>query len=456
MGEYVLKILLVNVEKDISSESEKFVPLGLGYLSSFAKQKIPSIEIKIITSTDPLAVFKENPDVVGFSSVSQFFGYTMDLINETTRKKIPTLVGGVHMSSLPESLPHGEAIGVVGEGEQTFVELIRLMKQKGCFYHKELGLIKGIVYWDADNRIVRTPSRPPIEPIDTIPMPDRELLNIKKGGTVYLLSSRGCPFKCPFCASTRLYKGVRFFSADYVVNEVQFLIKRYKPILIKFYDDLFVASKSRLRDIVKKMIDTGIHKKALFSINATASMIDEEITKLLKKMNVYTVGIGLESGNEEILQYLKAGKATVEQNERAINILVKNNISPTGSFIIGSPGEDESKFEDTLRFICRSKLSKSYLYLLTPYPGTPLWDYALEKGLVSNDMDWNKLNINQNADLSKRVIVSDCLSDRKLEKLFKKFNFYKRIGYLKGLIIQGLKRPDLILPYVKLHFQKLS
>lgn len=451
-----MKILLVNVEKDIPSELEKLVPLGLNYLASFAKQKIPSIEIKIITSTDSRAVFKEKPDLVGFSSVSQAFGYTTDLINETTREKIPTLVGGVHLSFLPESLPQTEAIGVVGEGEQTFVELLRLMKQEGCSYRKGLGLIRGIVYRDEHNRLVRTPFRPPIEPIDNIPMPDRELLDIKRGTTVHLISSRGCPFKCAFCASTRLYEGVRFFSAEYVVNEIQFLIARYKPILIKFYDDLFVASKSRLREIVKKITAAGIHKKALFSINATASMIDEEIARLLKEMNVYTVGMGLESGNQEILRYLKAGKATVEQNERAVNILVKNNINPTGSFIIGSPGEDESKFEDTLRFICRSRLSKSYLYLLTPYPGTPLWDYALEKGLVSNDMDWNKLNINQNADLSKRVIVSDCLSAGELERLFKKFNFSKRIAYFKRLIIQGLKTPGLIPPYVKLHLQKFG
>lgn len=451
-----MKILLVNVEKDIPSELEKFVPLGLGYLSSFAKQKIPSIEIKIITSTDPRAVFKENPDLVGFSSASQSFGDTMALINETTCKKIPTLIGGAHISLLPESLPRTEAIGVVGEGEQTFVELLCLIEQKGCFYRKELGLIKGIVYWDENNRLVRTPSRTLIEPIDTIPMPDRELLNIKRGAMVHLISSRGCPFKCIFCASTRLYEKVRFFSADYVVNEVQFLIARYKPILIRFYDDLFVASKFRLREIVKKITAEGIHKKALFSINATASLIDEETAKLLRKMNVYAVAMGLESGNEEILQYLKAGKATVEQNERAINILVQNNLNPTGSFIIGSPGEDKSKCEDTFRFIFRSKLSRSALYLLTPYPGTPLWDYALEKGLVSNDMDWAKLDINQRLDLSKRVIVSDCLSAGELERLFKKFDFYKRISYLKRVIIQGLKRPDLILPYVKLHLQKLS
>lgn len=278
-----MKILLVNVEKDISSELAKFKPLGLAYLSSFCKIKIPSIEIKIIATTDSQIIFKENPDLVGFSSASQFFGYTRKLIDETTGKKIPTLVGGVHISFLPESLPHGEAIGIIGEGEQTFVELVRLLEVKGYFIDKDLAQVKGIVYWGEDNRLVRTPVRPPIEPLDTILLPDRELLDIKNGGMVHLFSSRGCSFKCRFCASTRLYNGVRFFSTDYVVNEIQFLINRYKPIIIKFYDDLFVASKSRLREIVKKIIDLGIHKKALFSINATASLIDEETARLLRK-----------------------------------------------------------------------------------------------------------------------------------------------------------------------------
>lgn len=172
-------------------------------------------------------------------------------------------------------------------------------------------------------------------------------------------------------------------------------------------------------------------------------------------MNVYTVAMGLESGNQEILNYLKAKEATIEQNERAIDILVKNKISPTASFIIGSPGEDKAKFEDTLKFISHSKLSKSYLFLLTPYPGTPLWDYALKMGLVSNDMDWNKLDIFQNADFSKRVIVSDCLSADDLKDLFKRFESQRRKNYFRRLIIQGLKRPNLILSYIQLHLQEL-
>lgn len=450
-----MKVLLVNVEEPQGSKIRP-QPLGLAYLSSFAKTKFPSLEIKILTTVNPRDILKENPDVVGLSSVSQSFGYAAELINAATGRGIPVLAGGVHISLLPQSLPPGDAIGVVGEGEHTFVDLLELLREKGNFERKALAGIKGIAYWDEKGEFIRTPPRPAIEPLDALPLPDRDILDIKKGRTVYLFSSRGCPFLCRFCASTRLHKKIRFFSAGYVVGEIRRIIDRYKPVLIKFYDDLFIASRPRLKDIVNGLTALGIHRKVLFSINATAALIDEETAALLKKMNVYTVGMGFESGNQEILNYLKDAKATVKQNERAVNILVKNKINPTASFIIGSPGEDRRKFEDTLKFISRVKLSNAYLYLLTPYPGTPLWDYALKKGLVSMDMDYSRLDINQNADFSRRIIVSDCLSADDLKDLFKRFESQRRRKYFSRLIIQGLKRPGVIPAYLRLHLQEFK
>jgi radical SAM superfamily enzyme YgiQ (UPF0313 family) len=198
-----------------------------------------------------------------------------------------------------------------------------------------------------------------------------------------------------------------------------------------------------------------IPKKVLFSLNATASMIDDETAKLLRKMNVYSVGMGIESGNQHILDYLKAGKATVEQNEKAINILADNGINPTATFIIGSPSEDEACFNDTLNFINRSKLSKSYLYLLTPYPGTPVWEYAVEKGFVNNDINWDLLDINENTEFEKRIILSENFSPEILRKLFNRFQSISRKKYFQRMIVQGLKRPDLIYPFLKLHLKKL-
>ncbi len=447
-----MKILLVNVLKEDGMMARgKFDPLGLAYLSSYAKRIMSGLDIEVISGSNPDKIFRVEPDLIGFSSVSQFFGLARKLASESSQRGIPTLLGGVHVTLLPESIPSEGIVGILGEGEQTFVELIETLKKKGRFCSDNLAKVKGIAFWNERGTQIRTQPRPQIVPLDVIPLPDRELLEVEQKGTVYLFSSRGCPFKCAFCASTRLFPKLRFFSSEYVVNEIQYLLERYRPVLIKFYDDLFIASKPRLRAMVAKIRDLGIHRKVLFSINSSASMIDEEVAGLLRQMNVYTVGIGMESGNQATLDFLKAGKATVDQNMRAAEILHKYGINATGSFIIGSPGERASEFEDTLNFITKAPLSNCWLYLLTPYPGTPLWDLALKRKLVSNEMDWDLLDIDQNEDFSKRIILSEEMTPEEIKERFRRFNSLRKKRYLLSALEQGLRRPDLILPYIRLH-----
>jgi radical SAM superfamily enzyme YgiQ (UPF0313 family) len=394
-------------------------------------------------------------DLVGLSSVTQNFSLARDIINRLSSSNVPLLLGGVHITLLPACLPQGgKAVGVLGEGEKAFAELVGLLRNHGRFSLEKLSRIQGLAYRDEADKLVFTQQRPPISPLDSLPFPDRELLNIRRGGTVYLFSSRGCPYKCVFCASTRLHDRLRLFSARYVVNEIEDIVNRYRPLHIKFYDDLFVASKPRLREIVRMLARENLSKDTLFSINATAAMIDEETAKLLRRMNVYSVGMGLESGNPSVLNYLKAGQASVERNLRAVDILARHGINPSATFIVGTPFEDESAFEDTLKFLAKSKISKSYLYLLTPYPGTPLWDYAKEKGLVSDDMDWDRLDINENTRFQNRIILSESLSPETIARLFKKFVRVSRRKYFERLLVQGFRRPDLIVPFFKLHMVK--
>jgi anaerobic magnesium-protoporphyrin IX monomethyl ester cyclase len=451
----ILRILLVNVQKSVPDYVTRYDPLGLAYLASYAKRVFPELDISISTSSDVSSISKNRFDMIGFSSVSQNFSLAIEMIHRLSCIDIPLLVGGVHITLLPKCLPKGEhVIGVLGEGEQTFVDLINLYLNRGRFSSEGLSQINGIAYRDDADQLVFTPTRPPIFPLDSLPFPDRNILNIPNGGTTYIFSSRGCPYKCIFCASTRLHDRLRLFSAEYVVNEICQITSQYRPIHIKFYDDLFIASKKRLFDIVQILTRTRIAREVLFSINAAASMINDETAKLLRQMNVYSVGMGLESGNQNILTYLKSGQATVEKNLHAVDVLVKHGINPSASFIVGAPHEDESSFADTLKFLFKSKISKSYLYLLTPYPGTPLWDYAKEKGLVSDEMDWNRLDINENTNFDNRIILSENLSPEILRKLFKQFSSVSRKKYFQRLIVQGFKRPDLIIPFFKLHLVK--
>lgn len=451
-----MKILLLSVERKTPGHVSDFEPLGLGYLAACARQAFPDLEIRIaaVGGGEELPG-DERFDLVGVSSVTQNFNAALSILKRLAASQTPLLLGGVHISLLPECLPReGRVVGVMGEGERTLVDLIRLLQDEGRFDPQRLSQIAGIAYRREDGSLVVTPRRPPIMPLDSLPFPDRDLLDIRRGATTYLFSSRGCPFKCAFCASTRLHDRLRLFSAGYVVDELAEIIERYRPIHIKFYDDLFVASKPRLREIVRLLTDRGLHRRAIFSINATASMIDEETAGLLRRMNVFSVAMGLESGNPAVLSYLKAGKATVAQNMRAVEILARHGINPSASFIVGAPGEDERAFEDTLEFVRRSKLTNAYLYLLTPYPGTPVWEAAKARGMVSDDMDWDRLDINENERFERRIILSDRLSPAALRSLFQRFGRLARRKHFQRLIAQGVRRPDLILPFFRLHLAR--
>jgi magnesium-protoporphyrin IX monomethyl ester (oxidative) cyclase len=226
-----------------------------------------------------------------------------------------------------------------------------------------------------------------------------------------------------FCSSSRYWNKVRFHSAEYVVREIEHLYKTYKTQVISFYDDLFIAHRKRLAVIVEKIREQNLHKKVIFTCSARANLINEQITHLLKRMNVRSVGLGLESGNEQTLKYLKGGSVSVEDNFRCADLLVKYGINANASFVIGSPMETEAQITDTYDFIKRSKISLFDVYLLTPLPGTPIWEEAKRRNLVCEDekMDWSILNVNFAQNWKQAIILSKTLNREQLWKIYKKF-----------------------------------
>jgi radical SAM superfamily enzyme YgiQ (UPF0313 family) len=280
-------------------------------------------------------------------------------------------------------------VGVLCEGEETFQELLATYLEHGHLKDPELlQRIPGIVFRTGETLLTTAP-RAPIEPLDRLPFPDRDLLGTQD--TVIMLTSRGCPYKCLYCASTRFWRGIRLFSAEYIVREIRDLVERHHVRHIVFFDDLFIVSKERIRQLVPLIRAEKLHKRVSFNCLATANLVDDEIAQLLRNMNVRRVGMGLESGSERILKHLKGAHASVEKNMNAVRILVRRGIETEGSFILGAPDETEQDMLETLNFIRKSPLDRFDVHLLTPYPGTPFWDYALKRGLVSRDMSWERL-----------------------------------------------------------------
>ena len=309
-------------------------------------------------------------------------------------------------------------VGCLGEGEKTILDLFSVFLEKNKFSGEDFFEINGLVY-KRENELIINPSQKWIWNMDEIPLPARDLFKI--GRHSYMFTSRGCPYHCIFCASTIFWNRVRFFSADYVVNEIEELVNRYKVKLISFFDDLFIADKERLEKIIKLLKQRKLQGKVKFTCSGRANLITEEVAKLLKEMRVLSVGMGLESGSDKILKYLKGGNVSVADNKKSIAILKKYGIAANASFIIGSPQETKEDILKTYNFIKDNPLSLFDTYVLTPYPGTGVWQYAQERKLVSDNMDWDELNINFGRYSSKTIILSEVLSRREIVALYRKF-----------------------------------
>jgi len=419
------RILFINCinENRKSAVETAYSSLGTAYIASYVRKYggFGNIDIIEIGQSFGSELFRKyNPDIVGISSVTQNFNIANEIAAKIKKESdVPVIMGGHHITALPNNLTEHMNVAVLGEGEQTTLELLGAYEENELDTSK-LCRIDGIAYRHNEKLII-TPRRELIRPLDKIPFPARALLQPSK--SFYMFTSRGCPYKCVFCSSAFFWQGIRYFSAKYVVNEIAELAEKYGARFINLYDDLFIANRERVREIVQLIRDQKLHEKVEFACLARANLVDDDMTCLLKRMNVKTVALGFESGSERMLNYLKKGSVTVKQNMEAVNTLKKYKLAVNGSFVIGSPGETKEDVFQTLNFLKRSKLDSGETYVLLPFPGTELWDYGVQNGLLADYMNWDNFEIYFERSPSKRVILADKISREELLdilSLFKK------------------------------------
>uniref|UniRef100_A0A6M3ISP9 Putative radical SAM superfamily protein n=1 Tax=viral metagenome TaxID=1070528 RepID=A0A6M3ISP9_9ZZZZ len=387
-----MKILRIGfIQAKQETDVQWFKPLAFGYLKAYLEKKLdnpPSFEfIKGPVDTNRY-------DIIVISSTSQDYSEAKRIAADIKRKNksIITVLGGHHVTYLPSTLSSDFDLGVSGEGEQTFLELVEYF-QNNVFNKssEELKNIKGLAI-HKNNEIILTGKRDLIDPLDNIPHPYRQL-----DDTQYLFTSRGCPYKCVFCSSSAFWNKTRVFSAEYVVDEIEQILKLFPDTShIPIEDDIFIIDLPRLEKIIDLMEERQLSKRVAFSFAVRANLVTDQLCELFKRFNVRTVCFGAESASDRILEILKK-KTTVAQNQAALDILHTHGLTTVCSFIVGVPTETKEEVIATYEFIIKNILERklglfSTINILTPMPGTEIWDHAVNQGLVNvSNMEWSRL-----------------------------------------------------------------
>lgn len=438
-------------------------PMGIAYLGAFVRDEVEvrlldamvegadhrtpigdKMELVGLSYDDIIARIREfQPDLVGLSCV---FSNQFASIKELARRVkeldpgIVVVAGGTHPSFLPERTLNTTVIDfvVMGEGELTFLDLIRALNGRG-----RVEDIDGLAYRDRES-IRINPRKRLIEDLDALPFPARDLLPMekyfaanvpmglhwRKRRNTPIVTSRGCPNRCAFCSST-IHWGKRWRgrSADNVLAEIQELKDRYGIEELKFQDDNLTIPKERARAIMQGMVDRGLAMPWNTPNGVAIWTLDDELIGLMKKSGCYEFTLAVESGDPWVLKNIVKKPLKLEKALEVAALARKHKIATVGYFIIGFPGENMEQIKNTLNFSLQLKLDYIIPFIYNPLPGSELWDVCREKGYIPEDFHYEEAN-----NYFQSCLKCDTFDPQALQPL-------QRAAYLKNLIMLPLRNP---------------
>ncbi len=462
------KILLINPALSGGLKTGIFtikVPLGLAYIASYLEkkgyfpqildcmayyeniEKIKDEDYRIgLSEKDIIKKIKEfSPDIVGIAC-----GYTIHendsiSIAELVKKNSKALVvfGGAHTSANPTLVLRNKNvdIAVIGEGEITFSKIVENFNNKN-----KIEKINGIAFRNKKG-IKINPQSEYIKNLDELPFPARHLLPMEKylkhpqnaianmrAPTTEIITSRGCPFNCIFCSIHTVWgKKWRARSAKNVVDEFEELYIKYGIREFRFFDDNLSWDKKRMIEICDEIIKRKLDIKWDTPNGVAIATLNEEVLSKMKKAGYYKIVMGIESGSEKTLRFMRK-PVSLEHARKTIEICNRLGIWTWSTFVIGFPDETKEEIQKTIDFAKNSGLNFATFYIAQPYPGTDLCEIYKKEGLLKKGLnnrssvtetqyDTKYFNAEQLRNLQRKA-YSDFLKHRMIRYLNPKY-FYK-------------------------------
>ena len=378
-------------------------PLGLGYIAAVLRKAGHAVEIYnrdvYHWPNEHLTKFLDDHPfaLVGTGTCGGYRQYRevkrIAKAVRATKKRQMFVLGGHLVSPEPEyfmKLMDADFI-VIGEGEMTMLDLVEHLESGRPF-----GEVAGMA-WNDHGKCVMNAPRSQIEDLDSVPFPAWDLFPMDhytlqrmpnmapqdRNGVMY--SGRGCLFHCNFCY--RMEKGLRIRSAENIIEEIRQLKERYNVTYITFYDELLVNSEERVVDFCNKLIaaNLDIH----WECNGRLNFSKLGMLKLMKKAGCVFINYGIESLDEQALKNMNKN-LTVKQITSGIENTLAAGISPGFNIIFGNIGEDEHSLQLGVDFLLKydDHSQRRTIRPVTPYPGCPLYYYAIEKGLLGGVEDF--------------------------------------------------------------------
>ena len=488
-----MKVLLINPPQTFYPGSEQpagNLPIGLLYIAAVLKNAGYEVEIldafidatfeknnETITVGLPFAKIKEEisqrkPKIVGISGP-----FTCQIENSIKVSNIAkevdpniwTVIGGPHVTLVPKDFLEevkNVDIAVIGEGEYAMLDVAQAFEGK-----KKLSEIKGIAYRKNNTIVVNSP-RPFIENLDTLPFPAYDLvdmeqyLNPKKIGyrsfqnrAISMITSRGCPFNCCFCAvHLHMGQGFRAHSAEYVLNHIQYVVDKFKVKNIFFEDDNLTLDIKRFEQICNGIIERKIKIGWETPNGVRADCLNLELLKKMKQSGAKSIFVGVESGDQQILNNVICKSLdlnrVVEFAKNAKQIGLK-----TGAFyIIGFPGETKNNMQRTVDFALELKRKYDvgmHLFMATPSYGTKLYDECKAKGYIQQDLTWNAFAQARQPN-GMPLITTDVFTPAEVKEIaanalakYKKLSLINHIKNPRKALKTMFDQPQLIVKYIK-------